>query len=142
MDARAAKQFLISKVIEEASLENVPLSEIEKKMLQFTETEPSIPDIYEVNTQFEREYDNNEYEAKVTALLKNARERDRKASPLSEQQWVDALESLKGEDHYLLVMVGQAFGWKAATPASTRFWICLAIGIGVLLAVLTRFFLR
>ncbi len=37
MDSSAAKQFLISRVIEQAELEQVALSDIEKKMLQFTE---------------------------------------------------------------------------------------------------------
>ena len=54
MDSAAAKQFLISKVVEEAEFEQVPLSEVEKKMLYFTEVHPSLPDIYDVNAEFER----------------------------------------------------------------------------------------
>jgi hypothetical protein len=48
MDPTSAKQFLISKVVEEAEFEHVALSETEKKMLCFTEVHPSLPDIYEV----------------------------------------------------------------------------------------------
>ena len=79
MEPTAAKQFLISRVIEEAGVEQVSLSEVEKKMLYFTEVHPSLPDIYEVNTEFERDYDSDEYEAKIAGLLKNARDRDRAA---------------------------------------------------------------
>jgi ribosomal protein L11 methylase PrmA len=105
MDATSAKQFLISKVIEEAELGRVSLSEIEKKMLYFTEVHPSLPDIYEVNAAFERDYDSDEYEAKIAKLLKNARDRDNHSSPNREQDWIDALDALKKEDHYILVTV-------------------------------------
>jgi hypothetical protein len=37
MDPTVAKQFLISKVVGEAESEHIPLSEIETKMLYFTE---------------------------------------------------------------------------------------------------------
>ena len=77
---RAAKEFLISKVVEEAQRENVPLSEIERKMLYFTETQESLPDIYEVNDQFEREYDDTQYERKIAGLLRNVRKRERHES--------------------------------------------------------------
>jgi len=112
MDSTTAKQFLISKVIGEAELEHISLSEVEKKMLYFTESNPSFPDIYEVNAEFERTCDSDEYEMKISRLLRNAREVDRKESLLKEQQWKDALEALKNEDHYILVMAGEAFGWR------------------------------
>ena len=120
MDAATAQQFLISKVVEEAGIEGVALSDIEKKMLQFTEVNSPPPDVYEVNEQFEREYDSDQYEAKVTALLKNARERDAKNSAIAEQQWKDALESLEHEDHYILAMCAEAFGRGSAQGASSR----------------------
>lgn len=120
MGAATAKQFLISKVIEEAGIEGVALSDVEKKMLEFTEVNSPPPDVYEANDQFEREYDSDQYEAKIATLLKNARERDAKNSAIAEQQWKDALESLKEEDHYILVMAVEAFGWDAAHGRSYR----------------------
>jgi hypothetical protein len=95
MDPIAAKQFLISRVIEEAEVEHVSLSEIEKKMLHFSEARPSLPDMYEVNDQFEESYDSGDYEAKVASLLRNARDHDRQASPRGDQQWAEALDALK-----------------------------------------------
>jgi len=47
-----AKPFLISRVVEVAELQHLNLSEVEKKMLYFTEVHPSLPDIYEVNAEF------------------------------------------------------------------------------------------
>jgi hypothetical protein len=110
MDSTTAKEFLISKVVHQAELEHVPLSEVERKMLYFTEVHPTLPDIYEVNAEFERRYDADEYEAKVVGLLKNARARDSRDSQALKRQWGDALNALKGEDHYILVMTDLAFG--------------------------------
>jgi len=137
MESAAAKQFLISKVVEEAEVEHVSLSEIEKKMLHFTEVHPSLPDIYEVNQEFERSYDSDEYEAKVAGLLKKARDRNRQESSSSEQQWKDALDALKNEDHYILVIVDQAFGFRSALAgrnlAPRNLLIYIAIGIALVL---------
>jgi hypothetical protein len=130
MDPAAAKRFLISKVIDEAAFEHISLTDIEKKMLQFSELHPSLPNLYEVNEEFERDYDADEYEDKIKSLLKNARERDGTAAASVEQEWEDALDALKGEDHYLLVMVHQAFGGSlrsGGTPQSLR--IALIIGL-------------
>lgn len=110
MDPIAAKQFLIDKVVEQAKFGQVSLSEVERKMLYFTEAHPTLPDIYEVNEEFEQNYESGDYEAKVTRLLKDARARDRSQSSEGEQQWKDAIHALRKEDHYILVMVDQAFG--------------------------------
>ena len=59
MDPATAKQFLISKVMEEAALERVALSDIEQKMLQFTEVNSPPPNVYEIAEQFDRECDSN-----------------------------------------------------------------------------------
>ena len=138
MDATTAKQFFISKVIDEAKFERVKLSEVERKMLYFTETSPSIPDLYEVNAEFERDYDADEYEDKVTALLKNARERDRQTSPTLEKDWNDALEILKKEDHYILVMLYSAFSEYRDSLLPTHrvrdYVIYIAVGISLVLA--------
>src|SRR5258708_19761773 len=104
MEATGAKQFLISNVIEEAKLEQINLSEIEKKMLYFTEVHPSLPDILEVKPEFERDYNSDEYEAKITPLLSNAPDRDRQSSPNQEQDWKNPLAALKHKNHYILTL--------------------------------------
>ena len=138
MDSADAKQFLISRVIEEADLEHVNLSDVEKKMLYFTEAHPTLPNIYEINAEFERNYDTDKYEAKIARLLKNARDHDGKNSPTREQEWKDALRVLRKEDHYILVMVGQAFsgGFSELSGNAHRtrdILIYLAVGIVVAL---------
>ena len=114
--AQKAKEFLISQIIEQARRENVLLSEVEQKMLYFTEAEETLPDIYEVNEQFEREYDNSVYEKKIAGLLRNAHRRNQQESPTRKDRWKQAVADLRKEDHYLLVMVDQSL-----QPASD-FW--------------------
>jgi hypothetical protein len=46
---REAKEFLISELVAEAQDENVPLSEVERKMLYFTESGWTLPDIMTVS---------------------------------------------------------------------------------------------
>jgi hypothetical protein len=139
MNSVDAKQFLIGRVIEEAELEKVHLSDVEKKMLHFSEAYPSLPDIYEINAEFERHYDADEYEAKVADLLKSARDRDSRSSPGREREWKDALDALKNEDHYILVMVRQAFGAGSTASAGNRlrdFLIYVAVGVGLVLTLI------
>jgi hypothetical protein len=106
--AQDAKEYLIAQIVQEAQQENVPLSDVERKMLYFTESVETIPDIYEVNDQFELDYEDAEYEAKIAALLKHARKRVAKDSPDGAQRWWQAERDLRKEDHYLGVMVGQS----------------------------------
>jgi hypothetical protein len=142
MEPTTAKQFLIDKVIEQAKLENVPFSEIEQKMLYFTEAYPSLPDIYEVNEEFERSHNADEYETKVALLLKSARSRDQSQSPQQEQQWEDALSTLAHQDHYILVMTNQAFGVMRSTGDRSRFrGFLVYIGVGVGLVILILWFI-
>ena len=140
MESTAAKQFFISKAIAEAEFEHVKLSEVEKKMLYFTEAHPSLPDIYEVNAEFERDYDSDEYEAKIAGLLKNARDRDSRSYPDWEQEWKDALEVLKKEDHYILVLLYCAFPEYRKSLLPTHrvrdYLIYIAIGIAVVLVAI------
>ena len=104
-NARQAKEFLISKIVAEAQRENVSLSDVERKMLYFSESGWSLPDILEVNDEFESEYDRNKYERKIAKLIQNADKHTRKESPEEYKLWWSAIRRLRKEDHYILVMV-------------------------------------
>lgn len=109
-NAREAKEFLVSSIVSEASLENVPLSEIERKELFFSETGWTLSDIMRVNEEFERNYDSGEYERKIAHLIRNARTRAERTDCEGGKSWADAIEILSEEDHYILVMIKQAGG--------------------------------
>jgi hypothetical protein len=80
---REAKEFLISELVAEAQRENVPLSEVERKMLYFTESGWTLPDIMKVSEDFDREYDQDKYEQKISKLVTKADRRIRKGSRVS-----------------------------------------------------------
>ncbi|MGA9039043.1 MAG: hypothetical protein WB421_00780 [Terriglobales bacterium] len=140
MDPADAKRFLISRVITEAALEHVPLLDVEKKMLAFSESDPSFTEnIIEINEEFERNCDTDTYEEKIGRLLKNARDRDEKSDPNGEQTWIDALQSLRKEDHYILVMVAEAFPSEAVSQDAIRmprYLIYVAIAIILVFVIL------
>lgn len=128
--AQQAKEFVVSQVVEQAQRENVPLSEVERKMLYFTETEETLPDIWEVNAQFENECDDAEYEKKIASLLRKAYQRIRKESPEGERRWKQAIADLRKEDYYLLVMVDQSL------QPESDFWTVVAWASAIVVCLL------
>jgi hypothetical protein len=98
---REAKEFLISEIVAEAQSESIPLSEVERKMLYFTESGWTLPDIREVSEDFDREYDQDKYERKIAKLVKKADGRMRKGSRDDYDRWWAAIRFLQREDHYI-----------------------------------------
>ena len=102
---RSAKEFLIGQILIEADRENVPLSGLERQMLEFSESEKTPSNIAEFNAEFEREYDSVEYEEKIASLIRNRIANLRAIHSPELDQWNEAVSTLAGEDHYLLVMI-------------------------------------
>jgi len=102
---REAKEFLVSRIVEEAQRENVPLSDVERKMLYFTESGWTLPDIMKVSEDFDREYDQDEYEQKIAKFVTKADRRIRKGSRDDYDRWWAAIRFLQREDHYITVMI-------------------------------------
>jgi hypothetical protein len=105
---RGALDFIASRLVEEAQSEGVAFSDVERKMLYFSETAWTLPDIWDVNDKFDRDYDQDVYERKISQLMKNAVSLARKHQPEEYKGWADAIRHLNKEDRYLLVMVHQA----------------------------------
>jgi hypothetical protein len=103
---REAKEFLVSRVVEEAQREGVSLSDVERKMLYFSETGWTLPDMMDVNDEFDREYDRDAYEEKVSALVRHLTKRLRESNRGEYDSWTDAVRVLSEGDHYILVMTG------------------------------------
>ena len=105
---REAKEFLVSKITQEAQRESVPLSEVERKMMYFSETGWTLPDIWDVSGEFDRTCDQNEYEGKVAKLISKAVKRTRQEAPEEYETWWAAIRALAKGDHYLSVMIVRA----------------------------------
>jgi hypothetical protein len=99
-----AKDFLVQQTAAQAAMENVPLSNLEKRMMYFTETDECPEDPIALNDAFEAEYDTDEYEAKISKLLHHAYQRLRKENDAARKNWDLAIKCLRRGDHYLLVM--------------------------------------
>ena len=68
MQVAQAKDFLVRQTAEQALLEDVPLSGLEKRMMYFTEGEDSSEDSSKLDDEFETNFDSAAYEAKVSKL--------------------------------------------------------------------------
>ena len=94
-----AKEFLISKIMADAQRQNIPLSEIERKMLYFTESGQTLPDITQVYQEFDREYDQDAYEEKIAGIIAKTYKRILKGSRDEYDEWWAAIRFLQREDH-------------------------------------------
>jgi predicted dithiol-disulfide oxidoreductase (DUF899 family) len=103
--AREAKEALVSIIVAEAQRENMPLTEVERKMLYSTESGWTLPDIMQVNEDFDRDYDQDECERKIAKLVRKADRRIRKESREDYERWRAAIRFLQREDHYISVMI-------------------------------------
>ena len=128
--AEPARQSLISKVLRQADSDGVLLSDLEKRMLNFSEGSASAADI-EAAENFDSEYDSDAYEAKIARLLRRAYQHDAKLG--QEDEWQDVLRALRSEDWYILVMLQQA-GIKAAIGWHVTI-LCICAGIETLIGL-------
>lgn len=110
---KAAKDYLVQRIVAEAERQGVPLSKLEREMLYFTEDGGISKHMQEVNEEFEREYDDREYEDKIAGLVRSIQSLN---TPEEQQKWDEAVLKLCEGDHYLLVLID-----GAAPPQHSRF---------------------
>jgi hypothetical protein len=139
--SRDAKEYLVGRIVGEARREGVPLSETETKMMYFSETAWTLPEIWEVNEAFDRDYDQAEYEAKIAGLIRSFRANARERDTTELANWNEAVRVLRNEDHYLLVMIDVAGGSIAPVGVSSReeslqrLLKLFVVGVGLFLVV-------
>lgn len=109
---RDAKEYLIGRILAQAKLDGVNLSEVERKMLYFSETGWTLPDMKEASAEFDRDYNEGEYERKIGTLIRHLSESQ---DETAYRRWDDAVRVLSTEDHYLLVLVNSS---QESAPAA------------------------
>ncbi len=57
MHVNEAKEFLVRQTLEQARLEGVPFSDLEKRMMYFTEGKNAVEDPIALNEEFEAQYE-------------------------------------------------------------------------------------
>jgi hypothetical protein len=133
MNTKQAKDFLVQQAAEEAALENVSLSDLEKRMMYFTETDPaSCENPIDLHTEFEEQHDMEEYELKISRLLHHADKRLKQEDPEKLRNWQEALQTLRKGDHYILVLLSVD---SQLARQDLRIWVVLAWGIGLSIAL-------
>ncbi len=115
--AQKAKEFLVARVLNEADRGNVPLTDVEIAMLGFSEPTASRADL-EAAAEFERDYNDEQYEIKMATLVRSAYRRDKKSGKGA--LWDHLVDALAGEDMYLSVILDKA-GILSAAPFAFLF---------------------
>lgn len=92
------------------------MTEIEQKMLYFSETCWTLPDMAKVSEEFDRNYDQGEYEAKIAGVVRGIQQ-ELVDDEDADHSWENAVRVLRDEDHYILVLIN---GANAKEKASGR----------------------
>ncbi len=132
---RDAKNFLAGKIVEEAQREGAPLTELERKMLYFTETGWTLPDMKEVSAEFDRGYDQGEYEQKIAGLAARLQGRLEVQGEQESETWNRAIEKLSLGDHYILVLL-DASSMTRKGPKQNLKIVAIALALFALVALL------
>ncbi len=136
-----AKEFLVSRIITEAQREGISLSEVERKMLYFSETAWALPDIAEANDAFDRDYDQAAYEEKIGKLVRNFCDDARKNNRQDLDAWKDAVDAIHSEDHYVLVLIA-AGGSPGGPGVGLLKLAALGFGLACVIFAIAYLFVR
>jgi len=135
MDVKQAKDFLVEQAAVQAALEGVPLSNLERRMMYFTESPDAVEDPVKLNEEFEAQYDSEKYENKVSLLLAHAYKRLKGGNSQEVAQWDAAVEKLYEGDHYLLVLWGATPTARVPFGTYLRLLIRLVALVSITLAL-------
>lgn len=105
---REAKDYLAGKIAEEAVRKGAPLTEVERKMLYFSETGWTLPEMKAVSAEFDRDYKQDEYERRIAGLVRGIEKSEETQSEEEKDAWYQAVLKLCNGDHYLLVLIDAA----------------------------------
>ena len=132
---RDAKEFIVGRIVAEARRERIPLSDVEEKIMYFSETAWTLPNVMEVSDAFDRDYDQVEYEEKIGSLVRNFRTNARNNNQNELDDWERAVTAIKNEDHYLLVLISDTK--RSADASWGRFRRLVTIAFAISCVILT-----
>ncbi len=130
---REAKEYLIAQIVAEAAREGQPLTDIEHRMLYFTETAWMPEDFEQVNSIFKQSYDDNAYEQHIGRLVLELKRRPEHDT----NGWHAAAKLLNTEDHYLSILINPHIA--ANRPSNDALKLLLAAFVGVALLMAATF---
>lgn len=138
MNVREAKDFLVQQTAEQAALERVPFSDLERRMMYFTESGDCPEDPIALNDLFEAEYDSDGYELKIGKLMRHANKRLKHENTSAGEAWDEAVRELRKGDHYILVLLGSSqLAYSPSVPILRwSFWKLLGVSLILLIIAL------
>lgn len=104
MNAREALDFLVEQTLRQVQLDGGSLTELQRRMMYFTEGKDAVEDPATLNAEFEAENDTNFYEEQMGMLLYRTYERLKRNDPNAKALWDSAIRELEKGDYYFLVL--------------------------------------
>lgn len=105
-----AKRFVVDRVVSQAQVERVPLSDAERKMLSWSESDPDFVADTTLAEQLASEMSDEDYEKKIAGLLARHFAAEVAARPEARSEWKHAAAVLREGDHYISIMLDDAIG--------------------------------
>lgn len=102
-----AKRFFVDKVLAQARVEGMTLSDAEQKTLFWSESDPDWVVDLDLPERLAAEITDEDYEKKIAGLLSRSYRADIARSPEARAQWKEASDVLHQGDHYILIMLDQ-----------------------------------
>jgi hypothetical protein len=130
-----AKRFFIHKTIQQAQSENIILTDAEKYMLSWSETEENFKPEQKLLDQFYTETSDEAFEKKIGELLRKAYKDDVNKDKSAKESYQKAYVELNKGDNYILIMINSAIGSKLTNKLIDRVLLLLA-AIGFIVIVL------
>src|SRR5437762_2050801 len=105
-----AKRFFVDRVLAQARVEGITLSDAQQKMLFWSESDSEFVVDPELPKRLAYEISDEDYERKIVGLLSRSFKADVERAREAEAQWQQAAGILHQGDHYILVMLDEAVG--------------------------------
>ena len=100
-----AKRFFVDKIVAQATQEGHPLSDNERWMLSWSESDPEFPVDPARASALTAEISDEDYERKVAGLAQRALAKDIATDPGALAIYKEAYRTLNEGDHYILIML-------------------------------------
>jgi Ca2+/H+ antiporter len=132
--ARDAKEYLVRRILKQADQDGVSISDVERDMLYFSETDWTLPNMMEVSRDFDQNYDQDQYESKVGQIVQRIHAQD---DGNMDDSWDEAVRRLLDEDHYLSVLINGASRSSSESAKMSRWDIVRLILASILVVAVS-----
>ena len=103
-----AKRFFVDKIATQAVTEGTPLSDAERQMLSFSESDPEFVVDPALVEKLQAEISDEDYEAKIAGLIERSWKRNVETDSNAGNLYREVFTTLSRGDHYLLIMIDRA----------------------------------